>query len=89
MIGEDLSKLIKDEISVEVDFTIHQAERLSYDDACENLNNLGLKLSIKVNEFYLADAITCGKRDCLVLSIRKRIDDAKFFIKTMVFGIEE
>lgn len=88
IISDDLEKYIDCEISVEIDYIIHQRDKMKLEVACNRMKQLRYNLTKQVNKFYTIDAITFGKNEFLESYIREKIGKTIFYIQTTIYESE-
>lgn len=88
IISDDLEKYIDCEISVEIDYIIHQCNKMKCETACNEIKELRYNLLKQVNKFYTIDAISYGKSEYLETYIREKIGKTIFYIKTTIYESE-
>ena len=88
IIADDIEKYIDSEISVEVDYIIHQRDKMKCETACTEIKQLRHNLLKQVNKFYTINAISYGKSVYLETYIREKIGKTIFYIKTTIYESE-
>lgn len=88
IVSGDLIKNIDSEISIELDYIIHQSNKMELETACDEMRRLRSNLLKEVNKFYTIDAISHYKRLSLEAYIKEKIGKSIFYIKTIVYESE-
>lgn len=88
IIAGDLEKYIDSEISIEVDYIIHQYDKMSYETTSTEIMQLRYKLLKQVNKFYTIDAISFRKKCYLDTYIKEKIGKTIFYIQTIIYESE-
>lgn len=88
IIATDLEKYVDSEISIEVDYIIHQHDKMRCETACNDLKQLQHKLLKQADKFYTIGAISFSKKCYLDGYIREKIGKSIFYIKTIIYESE-
>ena len=88
IISNDLEKYIDSEISIEVDYIIHQHDKMSYETASTEIMKLRYNLLEQIRKFYTIGAISFSKKCYLESYIKEKIGKTIFYIQTIIYESE-